>query len=237
MSDRRKIETVCRRLMPLHGPVKPPPRGPVLDELVLTILSQHTSDTNSDAAFDDLQRAFPDWDAVRRASVEQLAAAIRRAGLSRQKAPRIKAILDKLHTDRGRLSLDFLRRWPVAKALDYLRAMPGVGPKTAACVLLFACRQPVLPVDTHVHRVSGRLGLIGSHTDAATAHEELAALVPPARVLDFHILLIRHGRTTCTARKPRCEHCPLLDLCPAGFRQMRAAERPKTALGRPRRDR
>jgi endonuclease-3 len=219
--DRRKVEAVCRRLAAVHGPVEPPPLGPVLDELVLTILSQHTSDTNSGAAFDVLVRRFPDWDAVRRAPVAQIERAIRGAGLSRQKAPRIKAILEQIHADRGRLSLDFLRRRPTADAWDYLRAMPGVGPKTAACVLLFACRKPVLPVDTHVHRVSARLGLIGPRTDAAAAHEELAVLVPSARVLDFHILLIRHGRTTCTARKPRCDDCPLFDLCREGVLRMR----------------
>lgn len=220
---RRTVKTVCRRLAKVHGPVEPPPLGPVLDELVLTILSQHTSDTNSGAAFDELQQRFADWDAVRRAPVARVAQAIRSAGLSRQKAPRIKAVLEQIQADRGRLSLDFLRRRPTDEALAYLRAMPGVGPKTAACVLLFACRKPVLPVDTHVHRVSGRLGLIGPRTDAAAAHDELARLVPPARVLDFHILLIRHGRTTCTALKPQCEECPLFDLCPDGVVRLQAA--------------
>jgi endonuclease-3 len=209
--------------MRVHGPVEPPPLGPVLDELVLTILSQHTSDTNSGAAFEQLQRAFVDWDAVRRAPVAAVARAIRSAGLSRQKAPRIQAVLEQIHADRGRLSLDFLRRRPTAEAVEYLRAMPGVGPKTAACVLLFACRKPVLPVDTHVHRVSRRLRLIDEKTDAATAHDELASLVPPARVLDFHILLIRHGRATCTALRPRCEACPLFDLCPEGPLRLRSA--------------
>lgn len=224
MTPRRKVEAVCRRLERLYGAVQPPPRWPVLDELVATILSQHTSDINSGAAYDELCRRFADWDAVRRAPVARIEQAIRGAGLSRQKAPRIKAVLDTIHADRGQLSLDFLRRRPTAQALDYLRAMPGVGPKTAACVLLFACRKPVLPVDTHVHRVSRRLGLIGSRTDAAAAHEELATLVPPARVLEFHILLIRHGRKTCIARQPRCAECPLLDLCPEGFSRMRGKQ-------------
>ena len=224
MTGRRKVEAVCRRLKRVYGAVEPPPRWPVLDELVATILSQHTSDINSGAAFDELRRRFKDWDAVRRAPVARIERAIRGAGLSRQKAPRIKAVLDKIHGDRRRLSLDFLRRLPTARALDYLRAMPGVGPKTAACVLLFACRKPVLPVDTHVHRVSRRLGLIGPRTNAAAAHDELAALVPPAKVLEFHILLIRHGRKTCIARQPRCEECPLLDLCPAGFARMRGKQ-------------
>lgn len=216
---RQRVETICRRLGKFYGPVEPPPQGPVLDELVATILSQHTSDRNSHAAFAELRRRFRDWDAVRRASPSRIARAIQGAGLSRQKAPRIKAILETIRRQRGRLSLEFLRRTPTPQAIDYLRSMPGVGPKTAACVLLFACRKPVLPVDTHVHRVSRRLGLIGPRSDPAAAHDELARLVKPARVLDFHIQLIRHGRRTCTALRPKCEDCRLLELCPDGIRR------------------
>lgn len=217
---RKKALAVCRRLRRLHGPVEPPPQWPVLDELVATILSQNTADSNSDAAFAELRQRFADWDAVRRAPAARIAKAIRRAGLSNRKAPRIKAILQAIHEDRGRLSLDFLRELPTDEALAYLRKFSGVGPKTAACVLLFSCRKPVLPVDTHVHRVSRRLGLIGPRTGAEKAHEELARLVPPGRVLDFHIQLIRHGRTLCSARKPQCEECPLVDLCPAGIQRL-----------------
>ena len=213
---RKKVAAVCRRLERHYGPVEPPEQGPVLDELILTILSQNTSDTNSGAAFDELQRRFASWDAVRRAPAARIARAIRQAGLSQQKAPRIKAILQQIHDERGELSLDFLGSMPTPEAVDYLRRFPGVGPKTVACVLLFACRMPVLPVDTHVHRASRRLGLIGPRTDAVKAHEELAQLVPPRLVLDFHIQLIRHGRTLCVARDPKCEDCPLLDLCPEG---------------------
>ena len=219
---RRKVTTVCRRLEKKYGPVEPPEPWPVLDELVATILSQNTSDANSGAAFEELVRRFDGWDAVRRAPVRRVAAAIRRAGLSNQKAPRIKAILKTIHQKRGELSLDYLCETPADEAWEYLRALPGVGPKTAACVLLFACRRPVLPVDTHVHRVSRRLGLIGPRTGAAKAHEELARLVPPRRVLEFHIQLIRHGRTACSARKPKCEGCPLLDLCPDGRKRLQA---------------
>ena len=222
---RRKAMTVCRRLRRFHGPVEPPPQWPVLDELVATILSQNTSDSNSDAAFDELRRRFADWEAVRRAPVARIAKAIRGAGLSNLKAPRIKAILQEIHDKRGELSLDFLRSRPTDEALAYLRSFSGVGPKTAACVLLFACRKPVLPVDTHVHRVTRRLGLIRPRTGAAKAHEELARLVPSARVLEFHILLIRHGRTLCSARKPTCEECLLVDLCPDGLDRLTAAGR------------
>lgn len=217
---RRKIAAVCRRLRTAYGPVEPPEQWPVLDELVATILSQNTSDSNSGAAFDELRRRFADWDAVRRAPPARIAKAIRRAGLSNQKAPRIKAILEHLHRERGALSLEFLHAMPTPKAVAYLGRFPGVGPKTVACVLLFACRKPVLPVDTHVHRVSRRLGLIGPRTTAEMAHQELARLVPPRQVLEFHIELIRHGRRTCAARKPKCEECPLLDLCPEGLARL-----------------
>jgi len=214
------VEAVCRRLRTAYGPVEPPPQWPVLDELVATILSQNTSDANSDAAYEELRRRMPDWDAVRRAPVRRIAQAIRRAGLSNVKAPRIKAILAQIHDQRGELSLEFLRDLPTSEALEYLSGFSGVGPKTAACVLLFACRKPVLPVDTHVYRVSRRLGLIGTRTDAERAHQELARLVPPARVLEFHIQLIRHGRRHCEARRPQCDDCPLVDLCPDGWRRL-----------------
>jgi endonuclease-3 len=206
---------------------------PPLDELIATILSQNTSDRNSDAAFAELRRRFPDWDAVRRAPVAAIVRAIHSAGLARRKAPRLKAILRQIHRQRGELSLDFLRTLPAAEGLRYLRRFVGVGPKTAACVLLFACGKPVLPVDTHVHRVSRRLGLIGPRTTAEQAHEALARLVPPDRVLEFHIQLIRHGRRTCTARDPRCTDCVLLDGCPAGQALAGGApapEKPKSAM-------
>lgn len=213
---RRKVTTVCRRLAKAYGPVELGERGPVLDELIGTILSQNTSDTNSHAAFEELTRRFPDWDAVRRAPVRRIVATIRRGGLAEQKAPRIKRILQQVQAERGDLSLEFLRDVPPAEAMEYLTAFDGIGPKTAACVLLFACRKPVLPVDTHVHRLSRRLGLIGPNVDAARAHAELPRLVPPRLVLDFHVGLIRHGRRVCKARRPGCEECPLLDLCEEG---------------------
>jgi len=216
---RRKVTAICRRLRIACGPVRPPPQWPVLDELIATILSQNTSDSNSDAAYEELRRRFADWDAVRRAPVARIAASIRRAGLSNRKAPRIKAILQAVFAERGELSLEFLGSIPAAEAAAYLRRFPGVGPKTAACVLLFACRKPVLPVDTHVHRVSRRLGLIGRRTDAPRAHVELARIVPPRQVLAFHVQLIRLGRTICSARRPRCEDCPLADLCPEAGRK------------------
>ncbi len=222
--NRPIIATICRRLGKAYGPVSWPRQAPVLDQLVATILSQNTSDANSSHAFRELRRRFPDWDQVRQAPVARIAAAIHSAGLANRKAPRIREILQHIYAQRGELTLEFLRDTSVADALEYLTAFPGVGPKTAACVLLFACRQPVLPVDTHVHRVAQRIGLIGPRTDAAAAHRELAAQVPPARILEFHIQLIRHGRTVCLARRPRCEICPLLDLCREGQRRLAAGE-------------
>jgi endonuclease-3 len=216
------LAVILQRLRAVHGPVKLGPPWPPLDELIATILSQNTSDANSAAAYAALRRRFSTWDAVQKAPIAAVVAAIHRAGLSRQKAPRIQAILRRVHAERGNLSLDFLRDLPVDEALAYLRRFPGVGPKTAACVLLFACRQPVLPVDTHVHRVSRRLGLIGPRTMAEQAHDVLAGVVPPAHVLAFHILLIRHGRAVCTARRPRCAACVLRDGCPEGRRQLAA---------------
>lgn len=218
----KKIEHICRRLRAFYGRVEPPEQLPVLDELIATILSQNTSDANSGAAFENLRRTFPDWESVRKAPVAGIAKAIFKAGLSQQKAPRIKGALQRIHQDRGELSLEFLHDMPVPEAIEYLAQFPGVGPKTVACVLLFACRKPVLPVDTHVHRVSGRLGLIGPRTDANRAHVDLAALVPPRLVLEFHIQLIRHGRRICTALRPQCGDCPLLDLCPEGQRRLSA---------------
>lgn len=249
------IATICRRLGRAYGPVRPPARLPVLDELIATILSQNTSDANSSAAFRELcarfpaargqsapdgrkraaadsadrrlRRRSPDWHAVMRARPSAIARAIKRGGLARQKAPRIKAILREIHQRHGRLSLNFLRTMPVGQAMDYLRQLPGVGPKTAACVLLFACGKPVLPVDTHVHRVSQRLGLIGLRTSAEKAHQELARLVPEGKVLEFHIQLIRHGRTICSAGTPHCAACPLLPGCPRSRQPTPAPHMPK----------
>jgi endonuclease-3 len=214
------VAEICRRLRKQYGPLEPWEKLPPLDELIATILSQNTSDRNSDAAFAELRRSFADWDALRRASLAEIVRAIRIGGLARQKAPRIRSILRQIYDRHGELSLDFLRTLPAAEGLAYLRSFVGVGPKTAACVLLFACDKPVLPVDTHVHRVSRRLGLIGASVNAAKAHEVLATLTPAAKVLEFHIQMIRHGRRVCTARKPHCADCVLLNGCPEGQRRL-----------------
>ncbi len=226
-----------QRLRPIHGPVDVPRQLDPLEELIFTILSQSTTDTNSERAFTALRKRFPDWEQLRRARVASITAAIRQAGLANQKAPRIKRILSELHKRHGIASLDHLEDMNDAEAVEYLTAFDGVGPKTAACVLLFACRRPVLPVDTHVHRVSGRLGLIGPRVTAHQAHDELGAMVAPRLVLDFHVLLIRHGRTTCKAQRPRCDDCVLRQRCPMGLAmpaQVRAKPRASKKAARKR---
>jgi len=214
------VKVICRRLGKIYGPVEITRHWPPLDELIATILSQNTSNTNSHAAFEALREHFGDWQAVRKARVDSIVKAIQKGGLARRKAPRIKAILQQIHRRHGALSLDFLREMPSDEALEFLLSFPGVGPKTAACVLLFSCDRPILPVDTHVHRLTRRLGLIAEKCTAEKAHDELAEIVPPSKVLDFHIQLIRHGRTVCSARNPKCSGCALLDVCPDGRRRI-----------------
>ncbi len=207
-------ELVIERLREHYG--KPAPRhsdGP-LAELIQTILSQNTSDVNTERAFASLWARFGGWEAIRAAPAPEIADAIRSGGLAQVKAPRIKAVLEAIERDRGELCLDFLGSLPLADARAYLTSLGGVGPKTAACVLLFALGMPALPVDTHVHRVSKRLGLIGPTVSAEAAHSLLEAAILPAEMYDAHMLLIRHGRMTCKALLPRCDACPLAEVCP-----------------------
>lgn len=188
---------------------------PPLDELVMTVLSQHTSDTNTARAFRSLREHFPTWAAVRSAPTGTLADAIRSGGLAERKAPRIQAILDAILAERGALNLDHLAVLPLEDARAWLLKLSGVGPKTAACVLLFSLGRPALPVDTHVHRVAKRLGLIGENVTAEAAHRLLEADLGADRdrVYAFHVNMIAHGRAVCTARRPFCERCPLMDCC------------------------
>ncbi len=186
----------------------------VLGALVATVLSQNTSDLNSGRAYAALCAAFPDgWDAVRTAPVSRVAEAIRPGGLSQIKAPRIQAILQDVYARHGCTSLDHLKLWDDEPIRQYLRSFPGVGPKTAACVLMFTLGRPVLPVDTHVHRVSGRLGLIGPRATPEGAHDGLQALLEADQVYPFHVHLIEHGRRICHARRPECPRCPLRPEC------------------------
>ena len=194
-----------------------------LSELVMTVLSQNTSDHNSRHAFDRLTAQFGGWEAVAEADVEDIAEAIKPGGLARVKAPRIMSILERVRVERGALDLDFLEEMPTGEALGWLRGLPGVGPKTAACVLLFSLGKPVLPVDTHVHRVARRLGLMEAKASAEKAHEVLGGMVPAGDVYRFHMLMIEHGRRVCKAQSPRCPGCVLLPGCPSGRRVLGGA--------------
>lgn len=192
-------------------PVNLPHRKPI-DELVRTILSQATSDLNRDRAFDSLTSAFPDWEAVRDAPEEEVEAAIRPGGLSRQKAPRIQAVLREIGDP---MDLRWLETAGREEAVAYLTALPGVGRKTAACVLVFTWDLPEIPVDVHVYRVGGRLGLFRSNASFEEAHDDVLALVDPGDSYEFHMNLIRHGRTLCRPN-PRCGECALRPMCPYG---------------------
>ena len=204
---------VHERLVEAYGPRVWRSHAAPLDELIATILSQHTSDVNSARAFESLRRAFPTWDHVLAAGVDEIAAAIRVGGLAGVKAPRIKACLAGLAERYGVLSLDFLADLSTAEARSTLEAIPGVGPKTAACVLLFSLGRPAWPVDTHVQRVSERLGLVPPGASPEQVELQLEAQLPPESYYAFHVNLIAHGRRTCRAQRPRCEACPLSDLC------------------------
>lgn len=212
-ADGPKALHVHHLLLEYYGVPAPKEQRTPLDELVLTILSQNTNDTNSGRAFAQLQQRFPTWQQVLQADAAQVADAIRVAGLADIKAPRIQAILRDLLHERGALSLEFLRTLPVEDARSYLTGMHGVGPKTAACVLLFALHMPALPVDTHVHRVSLRLGLVPARATAEQAAALLEAALPPDVYYPFHLNVILHGRTLCKASAPRCALCPLTHEC------------------------
>jgi endonuclease-3 len=184
-----------------------------ISQLVSTIISQNTNDTLRDQAYESLRDRFPTWEQVRDAPEAEVIEAIKIAGLSQQKGPRMRAALRRITEARGELSLDFLRDMEVEQAKEWLTAMNGIGPKTAAIVLLFALDMPAFPVDTHVHRVTKRLGLIPQKTSREKAHDLLESLMPPETYYAFHLNLIRHGREICQARQPRCELCVLRDIC------------------------
>ncbi len=186
---------------------------PAIDELVSTILSQNTNDTNRDRAFHGLRQRFPTWEAVRDAETQAVIEAIRPAGLANQKGVRIQQVLRQISAERGSLDLAFLAEMSIPEASAWLQKFKGVGPKTAAIVLQFSLGRPAFPVDTHVHRVSGRLGLRPPEMTAEAAHPYLEALLPPETYYAAHLNLIRLGREICAARRPNCPACPLQDLC------------------------
>lgn len=215
----RRVRAIRDRLRLLYGiPAAPPHRRP-LDELVLTVLSQSTNDRNRDIAFLRLRDRFGSWDAVREAPLEDVEAAIQPGGLHRQKSVRIQAILRALDGD----DLQALGDLPVAQARDRLTALPGVGRKTAACVLLFAFGLPDVPVDTHVSRVGTRLGLFREGAPFEELHDDMIAITPRGQELELHVNLLRHGRRTCHSQRPACGECALLRMCPTGMELPRAS--------------
>jgi len=186
---------------------------PPIDELVSTILSQNTNDVNRDVAFNRLRAAFPTWEAVMTAPSQEVVEAIRPAGLANQKGPRIQAVLREISAERGSLDLTFLKDMPIEAAHEWLVKFNGVGPKTAAIVLLFSLGIPAFPVDTHIYRVSGRIGLRPEKMTVEQAHPYLAGLFPKDEYYEAHLNLIRLGREICHARKPECTECPLKKFC------------------------
>ncbi len=211
-----RATAIIKRLVK-EAPLTPwRPTGDPVTELVLTLLSQNTSDTNSGRAFQQLLARYPDWDAVLASDPAELEETIRPGGLAPTKAKRMRELLEQLRARLGpEWDASLLATLPIGEAKEWLVSLPGVGPKTAACVLLFSLGRDALPVDTHVHRVSQRLGLIGAKVNAVKAHDALEAQLPPAKYYDFHVSIIRHGRRVCHARRPRCGECVLRDRCPS----------------------
>jgi endonuclease-3 len=216
----RRIRAILNRLRNRFGDLEPPRRDDPLDELILTVLSQHTSDLNAGRAFDLLRAAFPTWGRVADAPVSSVADAIRSGGLADTKAPRIQAILREVRERVGRYDLSWLRDSSDDDARAYLTSLPGVGPKTAAVVLSFALGRDAIPVDTHVHRVAKRLALVPPTASAERAGALLHDLVPGGLRTQLHVALIRLGREICKAPTPRCRACPLNDLCPTAPRYL-----------------
>ena len=184
-----------------------------MDELISCILSQSTNDSNRDRAFGRLKERFPDWEAVRFAQLDELIDAIRPAGLANQKGPRIQSALDVIYEKTGAYSIDFLNELSLDEAKAWLVSLKGIGPKTAAIVLCFAYGRPAFPVDTHIFRVSKRIGFLPEKLSADDAHPVMEAIAPPEEYYQFHIQLIQHGRDTCHARKPACERCQIAEHC------------------------
>jgi endonuclease-3 len=210
------IRRILSLLEKAYGRIPPLKRSDPVDELIRTVLSQNTSDKNSVPAFHALKRSFSSWDAVSRAGTSKVAGIIRHAGLANIKAARIKEVLVEVKRREGKISLARLGRMSSGEAIGYLESIKGVGPKTAACVLLFSFGKAVMPVDTHIFRVAKRLGFIGYNIDIKEAHLALNLIIPGDLIYKFHLCIIEHGRRTCKAVRPSCEACVLYDMC--GFK-------------------
>jgi len=214
MTDqKKKALKVHQKLVKAFG--EPTWRNPLppVDELVSTILSQNTNDVNRDRAFDSLREKFPTWEKVRDADTDEVIEAVRVAGLANQKGPRLQNVLREITEERGSLDLSFLNDMPLEEARDWLTKFKGVGPKTAAIVLCFSLNRPAFPVDTHVYRVTGRIGLRPEKISVEQAHPYLEDVFPPETYYAAHLNIIRLGREVCNARKPKCPICPVRELC------------------------
>ena len=212
-NEEERIRAITARLATVHPATRKIRRDP-LDELVLTILSQSTSDANCYRGWEALRNQYRDWEAVLAAPEGELEQTIRPAGLSNQKSATILSVLGRLRDERGRPSLEHLEEMDDREATAYLTSFKGVGVKTAACVLCFSMGRDVIPVDTHVHRIAIRLGLVPENASAVRTHELLNEIVPPELRYELHVLLIGHGRSVCIARRPRCGECVVADRCP-----------------------
>ncbi len=207
-----------------YGPFAQEPRLPPMDEMVFTILSQHTSDINSSRAFRRLMDRFGTLDEVAAAEIPEIEEAIAPGGLAKIKAPRIKEVLNKILELNGSLDLSFLREMPLNEAKAWLRQLPGIGPKSAGIVLSFSLGMPAMAIDTHIYRVCQRLGVIGPKVSADKAHDILEEKVEPEEVFNFHVSYINHGRQVCRAQRPLCAECVVGSLCPSRKKFLTKAE-------------
>lgn len=211
----RLVKDVSDALFGVYGEIVWVPRYNAIEELVYTILSQHTSDINSERAFRTLMEAYGDVGMIADADVSDIEKAIEKGGLAKQKAPRIKNVLNQIRNEIGSFDLSFLAEMPLSESKAWLTRLHGVGPKTAAIILCFSFGLPAMPVDTHIYRVSQRIGLITKEVSANAAHDLLETIIPPEETFQFHMFLIKHGRDTCKARNPRCDSCCLSRVCPS----------------------
>ena len=209
------VKDVSDALFDVYGEIVWVPRYNAIEELVYTILSQHTSDINSERAFRTLMEVYGDGGMIADADVSDIEKAIEKGGLAKQKAPRIKNVLNQIRKEIGSFDLSFLAEMPLSESKAWLTRLHGVGPKTAAIILCFSFGLPAMPVDTHIYRVSQRIGLIAKEVSAEAAHDLLETIIPPEEIFQFHMFLIKHGRDTCKARKPRCASCCLKGACPS----------------------
>ena len=214
--QRRQLKFITQNLEATFGVPRNDSHENPLDELINTILSQSTTNINSHRAFASLKQRFPDWESARRARPASIAAAIKSGGLANVKSVVIKNILETIKHRRGNFDLNFLKTAPIAEAREFLLSLKGVGPKTVACVLLFSCKRPVFPMDTHIFRILRRAGLLPEKISDELAHEKIERLIPPKKHYSLHINLIALGRRICHPRTPKCGQCPLNEHCDFG---------------------